>query len=144
MKIVSRTTTTTQQSTCAKLQKAVGCAGEQEAEVPADGRLWSNKWHSYPWTRVEALENKRRSVTRDDLITNQTKVVRQVVNGKQKIVAEAPADKRCQHSKRWRGWRSRGTSDREQEAKGQAEARERLVVKRCRQRRSGRQETTVR
>ena len=89
--------------------------------------------HSYQWTRMEAMENKRRSVTRDDATTNQTKVARQVADGgRRKIEADAPADFRRQRSKRRRGWRSRGAGNREQEVEGQAEARERLVIKRRR------------
>jgi len=48
-----------------------------------------------------------------------------------------------QRNKRLRGWWSRGTSDGEQEAKGQAEARERLLVKRRQQQRSSGQEAAV-
>jgi len=65
-------TPTTQQSTCVGLQEAVGCAREQEADAPSDGRRWRNRWRSCRWTRAEELENKRRSVTKDDATTNQT------------------------------------------------------------------------
>jgi len=63
-------TTTTQQSNCVGLQEAVGCAREQEAEAPADGRHQHDRWHSHWCTSADVLENKRRSVTRDDTITN--------------------------------------------------------------------------
>jgi hypothetical protein len=136
-------TTTTQQSNCVKLQEAVGCIREQEAEAPADARQWGDRWRSHRWTRAEALDNKRGGVTRDDVTTNQTKLARRVEDGRQEIEAKAPTDYRRQRNKRRRGWRSIGAGDREQEAKGQAEVRERLAVKRRMQRRSRGQEVAV-
>jgi len=90
------------------------------------------------------LKNKRRSVTRDDVTTNQTKVVQQVENGRRKIEAEVPADYRRQRNKRRRGLWPTGAGGGEQEGKGQTEARERLVVKRRRRRRKGGQEAAAR
>ena len=139
--------TTTQQSNCVELQEAVRCIREQEAEAPADARRWRDRWCSHRWrwtrTRVEAPDNKRRNVTRDDVRTNQTKLARQVEDGRQKIEAEAPTDYRRQRNKRRRGWRSIGAGDGEQEAKGQAEVRERLAVKRRLRQRSRGQEAVV-
>ena len=145
MTIFSRTTAT-QQSTCVGLQEAVGCAREQEAEALADVRWLRDRWRSFRcwWTRVEMLKNKRRSVTRDDVTTNQTKVAQQVENGRRKIEAEVPADYRRQRNKRRRGLWPTGADGGEQEGKGQTEARERLVVKRRRRRRKGGQEAAAR